>query len=171
MEKDQDYTNSVFYWVAEMETEEHNPVLCFNSQGENSDHAGFEKNDFLLGIQTQFQQMFVKYAQKLVCVDATHGTNSYDFQLVTVLVIDNYDEGIPVACLISNKESADILRIRERCGDPKAEIFASDDAEAYHNAWVSSFSRPGRKLFCSWHVDRSWRREIGAHIKDKGQQA
>ena len=85
--------------------------------------------------------MFVKYAQKLVCVDATHGTNSYDFQLVTVLVIDDYDEGIPVAWLISNKESADILRvffksIRERCGDPKAEIFTSDDAEAYHNAGV-----------------------------------
>ena len=177
MEKDQDDANSVLYWVAEMEREEHNPVLCFKSQGENSDHAGVEKNDFLLGIQTQFQQdMFVKYAQKLVCVDATHGTNSYDFQLVTVLVIDDYDEGIPVAWLISNKESADILRvfftsIRERCGDPKAEIFMSDDAEAYHNAWVSSFSRPGRKLLCSWHVDRSWRRKIGEHIKDKEQQA
>ena len=79
--------------------------------------------------------MFVKYAQKLVCEDATHGTNSYDFQLVTVLVINDYNEGIPAAWLISNKESADVLRvfftsIGERCGDPKAEIFMSDDAEA-----------------------------------------
>ena len=33
MEKDQDDANIVFYWVAEMEREEHNPVLCFKSQG------------------------------------------------------------------------------------------------------------------------------------------
>ncbi len=47
----------------------------------------------------------------------------------------------------------------------------SDDAEAYHNAWVSSFSRPDKKLLCSSHVDRSWRRKIGEHIKDKEHQA
>ena len=29
MEKDQDDANSVLYWVTEMESEEHNPVLCF----------------------------------------------------------------------------------------------------------------------------------------------
>ena len=109
-------------------------------------------------------------------MDATHGTNVYDFQLITVLVIDDYDEGIPVAWLISNKESADILRvffsrIRERCGDVKTEIFMSDDTEAYHNAWASVFSRPDKKLLCSWNVDRSWRRKIGEHIKDKQQQA
>ena len=54
MEKDQDDANNVIYWVAEMEREEHNPVLCFKSQGESSDHAGVEKNYFLLGIQTEF---------------------------------------------------------------------------------------------------------------------
>ena len=51
MEKDQDDANSVMYWVAEMEREEHNPVLCFKSQGESSDQAGIEKNNFFLGIQ------------------------------------------------------------------------------------------------------------------------
>ena len=71
-----------------------------------------------------------------------------------MLVIEHYDEGIPVASLISNKESADVLRvffesIRERCGDVKTEIFMSDDAEAYHNAWASPFSRPDKKLHCS----------------------
>ena len=177
MQKDQDDANSIMYWVAEMEREDHNSVLCFKSQGDISSHAGIESNDFLLGIQTEFQhEMFVKHATKLVCVDATHGTNSYDFQLITVLVIDDYDEDIPVAWLISNKESADVLSvffesIRERCGDVKTEIFMSDDAEAYHNAWASTFSRPDKKLLCSWHVDRSWRRKIAEHIKDKEQQA
>ena len=47
--------------------------------------------------------MPVKYVQKLVCADATHRRNSYDFQLVTVLVTNNYDEGIPVAWLLATK--------------------------------------------------------------------
>ena len=70
--------------------------------------------------------MFVKYAQKLVGVDATHGKTAYDFQLITVLVIDDYDEGIPMAWLISDREAADVLRvfyssIRNICGDVRTE--------------------------------------------------
>lgn len=45
----------------------------------------------------------------------------------------------------------------------------SDDAEAYHNAWVSAFARPDKKLLCSWHVDSSWRRKVNELIKDKDQ--
>ena len=86
---------------------------------------------------------------------------AYDFQLVTVLVTDDYNEGIPVAWLISNKEATDALKIffsslRERCGEVQTETFMSDDTDAYYNTWVSTFSRPDRKLLCSWQVDRSW---------------
>ena len=44
----------------------------------------------------------------------------------------------------------------------------SDDAEAYHNGWVSAFPSPDKKLLCSWHVDR-WRRKVNELIKDKDQ--
>ena len=174
-EKDSDDASSVLYWVEEMEREQYNPVLCFKRQGQDSPDYGVEKNDFLLGLQTEFRkEMFVKYAHKLVCVNATHGTTAYDFQLITVLVIDDYDEGIPVAWLISNRETADVLRvffssIRNKCGDVRTEIFMSDDAKAYHNAWISAFARPDKKLLCSWHVDRSWCRKINELIKDKEQ--
>lgn len=156
-----------------MERENYNPVLRFKRQGEKSTHTGgVELNDFIWGIQTEFQQgMFVQYANKLVCVDATHGTNAYGFQLITTLVIDDCDKGIPVARLISNKESRDVLRvifssIREKCGDVKTEIVMTDDAEAYHNAWISAFSRPDKKLLSSWPVDRNWRRKINEHVQD-----
>ena len=176
-QKDSDDANSVLYWVEEMQGEKYNPVICFKRQGEEYEEQGVDKNDFLFGLQTEFQKdMFRKYATKLVCVDTTHGTTAYDFQLITVLVIDDYDEGIPVGWLISNRESADVLRvffrsIRNKCGDIQTEIFMSDDAEAYHNAWVSVFARPDKKLLCSWHVDRSWRRKLNELIKDKEQVA
>ena len=176
IQKDSDDATSVSRWVEEMMQENYNPILCYKPQGEESDEQGVEKNDFLLAFQTEFQrEMFTKYASKLICVDATHGTTAYDFQLMTVLVIDDYDEGIPVAWLISNKESADVLRVffkslRDTCGDVQTEYFMSDDADAYHNAWSSIFTKPVRKLLCSWHVDRSWRRKLNELIKDKDQQ-
>ena len=163
MQKASDDTDSVLYWVQEMQCEEFNPVLFFKPQGQKSDFNGVEEKDFLLALQTQFQkEMFEKHAQKLICVDATHVTTAYDFQLVTVLVTDDYDEGTLVAWLISNKETTDALKIsfsslRERCGEVQTETFMSDDTDAYYNAWVSTFSRPDWKLLCSWHVDRSWR--------------
>jgi len=74
--------------------------------------------------------MFSRYACKLICVDITHGTTAYNFQLITVLVIDDYDEGIPVASLISNKETTDVLRVffkslRDKCGEvrPRGPVF------------------------------------------------
>ena len=45
----------------------------------------------------------------------------------------------------------------------------SDDTDAYYNTWVSTFSRPDRKLLCRWHVDRSWQRKLNEHLKDKEQ--
>ena len=139
MQRANDDADSVLFWVQEMQYEEFSPVLCFKRQGEKSSYKDIEENDFLLGLQTQFQkEMFETHASKLICVDATHGTTTYDFQLVTVLVIDGYNEGISVAWLISNKETTDALtvffRLRIRCGDIQTEIFMSDDDDAYYNA-------------------------------------
>jgi len=173
IQKDSDDAKSVLLWVSEMQAADFNPVLCFKSQGDPSTYTGVEDNDFLLGIQTEFhKEMFENHAMKLICVDATHGTNSYDFQLITVMVVDDFDQGVPVAWLISNRENEATLSvffsaIRSRCRDVKTDVFMSDDAEQYYNAWARSFERPSKKLLCSWHVDRSWRRKLNECVKDK----
>jgi hypothetical protein len=40
----------------------------------------------------------------IVCLDSTHGTNQYGFNLVTMMVVDDFGEGTPVAFMISSKE-------------------------------------------------------------------
>ena len=76
----QNNANRVLFWVEEMKRENYNPAFCFRRLGEKSTHTGLELNDFILGIQTEFQRdMFVQYANKLVCVDATHATNSFQY--------------------------------------------------------------------------------------------
>ena len=90
-------------------------------------------------------------------MDATHGTNMYEFHLVTVLVIDEFGEGVPVAWAISNKEDFCALsvacrqQLKLRTGDLKPQHFMTDDAQQYWNAWKLhmapttplNFSAPG----------------------------
>ena len=53
---------------------------------------------FNLAIQTEFQKdALLKFGPKVISVDSNHGTNIYDFLLISVVVIDDHDEGLPVA--------------------------------------------------------------------------
>ena len=131
-------------------------------------------NDFILGLQTQFQRdMLCKYGNMCVCMDATHGTNMYDFNLITVLVIDEFGEGIPVAWAITNREDSAVLieffkAIERRTGPLEPRWFMSDDAQQYFNAWNGVFPTKGTtKLLCAWHVDRAWRTALNDHVATK----
>lgn len=50
------------------------------------------------------KELFKKFADNIVCVDGTHGLNSYDFEMTTILVLDEFREGFPVAFLFSNRK-------------------------------------------------------------------
>eukprot|EP00112_Aurelia_sp_Birch-Aquarium-sp1_P006484 Seg1716.3 transcript_id=Seg1716.3/GoldUCD/mRNA.D3Y31 product="hypothetical protein" protein_id=Seg1716.3/GoldUCD/D3Y31 len=94
---------SVHCWVADLADNDYDCILCYKPQGELK--YGLPANDFILGIQTQFQRdTMAKYAKNLVCLDSTHSTTGCDFLLVTVLIKDEFGEGVPVAWLISNME-------------------------------------------------------------------
>ena len=97
--------SSVLAWVEEMKSLEYNPLLLFKQQGEEQSQAtdNIGNRDFLLVIQMEFQRdMLRQFGKSTVCIDSTHGTNQYDFKLITLLVVDDYNEGIPVAWAISN---------------------------------------------------------------------
>ena len=46
---------------------------------------------------------------KIVCLDSTHGTTQYDFNLLTVMVTDDVGDGNPVAFMICNHEDEQAL--------------------------------------------------------------
>ena len=90
-----------------METLEYNPILLFKQQGEQPSEAcsGLESHDFLLVMQTEFQRgMLCSYASRGVCMDTTYKINDYDFNLTTVMVLDDFQEGIPVLWALSSRE-------------------------------------------------------------------
>ena len=88
--------------------------------------------DFVLGIQTPLQAEIMKrFGKNFICADAIHGTNGYDLMLITVIVIDEYGEGFPVAWCISNSEDQLLLvnffnALKMRVGVIKPAWFMSD---------------------------------------------
>ena len=178
-QRHKDDATSVRLWVEEMKKSQDNPVIIYKPQGmkqsEDCDNIG--EKDFVIGIQTPLQESIMKTLTngRVVCVDGTHGTNGYDFMLITVIVIDEYGEGFPVAWCISNREDQLLFinffkALRTRVGNLSPAWFMSDLAEQYYNAWVESFHNRPRKLVCTWHLDRAWRENLKL-LQDRSLQA
>ena len=86
---------SVALVVGELQTEENNSVLFYKPQNtEDKSGKHLPRESFLLVLQTKFQkELYTSFASKVVCIDSTHKTNSYDFKLISLLVPDEYGEG------------------------------------------------------------------------------
>ena len=163
-----------------MQSMQYNPIILFKEQGtpHPAELDDFSNEDFILCFQTAFQRdMLVKFGKHIICMDATHETNAYDFQLISIVVVNEYGEGLPIGWMISNREDTAALRaflnaIKTACGIIEPEWFMSDDAEQYFNAWKGVFGgNRTRKALCVWRIDRSWCKALHDHIKDKEEQS
>ena len=131
---------SVKMWVTEMKSK--GCVLLYKPQGEqNEDCSTLMPNDFVLAIQTNLQVEMLQKTRpkKVICIDATHGTNGYDFSLITIIVIDEYSEGYPVAWCISNRTDLSLLlhffsAVKQRVGMINPRWIMTDDAEQFYTA-------------------------------------
>ena len=106
---------SVSLWVDSMgDQANNNPILVFKEQGHEQliDVDYLSKDDLLIGIRTYFQRdMLKKFGTEAVCMDSTHGTtNTFDFFLITILILDDLGEGVPVCWIICNRENAAVIR-------------------------------------------------------------
>lgn len=113
-QKHQQDGQSVDIWVSQLSQDSENPVIFYKAQSVQRKHL--QEVDFLLCIQTPFKRSTMqKYAKKIICIDSTHCTTQYDFLLTTVLVLDDFEEAVPVAWAISNREDAEILYVFFLC--------------------------------------------------------
>jgi len=173
--KHADDHTSVDIWVQAMNEMSDSPVTLYKPQGRSPDDSlrDLSTADFALGLQTCTQRTFMQDfgTNRMVCLDSTHGTNQYCFNVVTMMVIDDFGEGIPGAFLISNIEDETVLKYFFSSLSAKlpdgvhftASHIMTDDASQYYSAWRSVFGECEKKL-CTWHVDRAWRRAIKQHI-------
>ena len=171
--------DSIDIFVQEQREKNDVIILSYKKQGTKDDnYDGVGEMDFVLAFMTPFQNEMVEQLQSqedsIICMDATHQTNGYDFLFVTIMTKDNSGEGLPLAHLFSNHEDYTFLKhflrdFRKHCGKISCSAFMSDDASQYSKAWSSVMVDPGDiapvKLLCAWHVTRSLERNIFSKIK------
>ncbi|KAL4092150.1 hypothetical protein QTP88_026703 [Uroleucon formosanum] len=109
LDRDSVHANDAFsteIWVQEqMLLKEKSPVTYFKMQCEKE--GPLLKDDFMIVIMTPYQiDVLSKYATDRICVNSTHGITSHDFQLTTLLVVDEFGAGCPVALCISNRNDS-----------------------------------------------------------------
>uniref|UniRef100_H2XLZ5 SWIM-type domain-containing protein n=1 Tax=Ciona intestinalis TaxID=7719 RepID=H2XLZ5_CIOIN len=76
----------------------------------------------------------------------------------------------------TQREDAELLTrafsaLKHKCGDIMTDIFMSDLANNFYNAWTTVFTIPNKRLYCNWHVDKCWRRMIAKTISNLEDQA
>lgn len=72
-----------------------NPILYFKHLGKEDSKTNLSKDDF--SIMTNFQaEMLLLFGNNKICIDGTHGLNSNNIYLYTLLVVvvDEYDNSI-----------------------------------------------------------------------------
>ena len=175
-----DDATSLMLLVEKLQCEEYDPVLLYKPQGGqivvgDPDLASLDNFDdlFILGIQTREQRDYLKMGAKtILCVDATHCTNQYGFQLLNLVVPDEFGKGYPVAHFVANRLDEAVLHfffaaIAARCPDLVINAVMSDDDNAPWNAIVSVFGETPKHLLCLWHILRAWSRKLRQFVSDR----
>lgn len=140
---------SVEAWVNAMK--DNQCVLFYKSQNLTlSEHPGLKSEDFVLIIMNDGQrQMLEKFSSDCVCIDGTHGLNAYNFELHTLLVIDDLRQGFPAAFMVSNRADQEVMTLFFSCIKDRLngnvitpKVFMSDMADSYYNAWKQVMGEP-----------------------------
>lgn len=69
------------------------------------------------------REMLLKHGDKCVCMDATHGLNPYQFEMTSIMVLDDIYQGFPCAFIFSNRTDQEMLeicleKVRNAVGSP-----------------------------------------------------
>ncbi|KAJ8927486.1 hypothetical protein NQ314_020049, partial [Rhamnusium bicolor] len=165
--RNKDDATRVHLCIEELQRSEFNSVLLYKREGDILESFPLEENDFCLIIMSQYQQhMLVKYGNNIIVVDGTHGLNNYDFELTTLMVVDNFNEGFPGAFMFTNRKDTLIHQIFFEVIESKVgnkispNTIMSDITGVFYQAWSSVMGVVPFQLYCTWHIDRAWRNNL-----------
>ena len=91
----EDDATSVEAIVNELHEEPFDPVLFYKPQHcKSPEYTSLPDDAFVLAIQTEWQkELYEEYSSSILCIDSTHGTNAYQFKVITCIVPDDFGKG------------------------------------------------------------------------------
>uniref|UniRef100_A0A1B6CG27 C2H2-type domain-containing protein n=1 Tax=Clastoptera arizonana TaxID=38151 RepID=A0A1B6CG27_9HEMI len=170
---------SVDAWVREELMSDNNCILLYKPRNKTNykyQFSALNKEDFILGIMTTAQEKVLKtFGNNTICIDTIHGLNSFDLELLILMVLDEKRQGIPCAFLLCSRIidetiGAFISVIKDRVGTLEPSILMTDMTDLFYKGWLDIMGCVERPLYCIWHVDRDWQENL-EKIKVQEKQA
>lgn len=156
---------SISSWVENMEALGENcPVIFYKEKG--AEHRNLKVNDYMLVIMSKVQQQLLERCEnRVICIDDIKVCQSYNYHLMTLMTVDEFNIACPLAFCVSNKidECVALLFsevIYSKVGAIAGNIFMSSDIPALYTAWQKIMGSVDTQLLCSWQVDRDWWRAL-----------
>lgn len=90
--------------------------------------------------------------KNIVCVDSTFGITKYNLKLTTIIVINEFGCGVPVAHFVTQQLKKQtwvfcLRKLREALGEKIiTNVFMTDDDCTYYKAWSQIMGKPNNKL-------------------------
>ena len=104
--------DSVSSWIKEWENHDENPIVYYKLQGVADFSGQLKEEDVMAIMQSPLQKYILeKFGHEGICCDATHGTTGYDFKLTSLLVVDDFGTGFPVAWCLYNHEDFNSMEV------------------------------------------------------------
>ncbi|XP_063913770.1 uncharacterized protein LOC135130334 isoform X2 [Zophobas morio] len=157
--------------VAEWNSGDRKNVVIYKKPGEK--YEGLHDSDFVLAyINKEMEYMLQTYGCNIICMDATHGTNPYNYELTTILILDDENIGYPTVFLISNRKDKIIQEVlltelKRTTSTISPKYFMSDDTNIYFDAWTKIMGNSPQRLLCTWHIKKNWTIQSKAKISNK----
>lgn len=150
--------------IDEFEKEANSLILFYKPRDTRNElHPFLKNNDFVLIVMNLAQADALKtYGNEVICIHGTPGLGEDDFNLFSLVVLDDLHEAFPCSFLISNRKDNEIFsffykKIQDVVGNINPKIFMSDMADELYNSWINVMGPVEVRLYCSWNVDKAWR--------------
>ncbi|VEN59296.1 unnamed protein product [Callosobruchus maculatus] len=159
-------------WISDMQINT-TSILFYKPEGIVVEEWNqLKEDDFILIVMTESQsQILQSHGTDYICIDRTHGTIGYNYQLVTVLVVDGIGQGFPCSFLISSRSDKEVISIffehvKDRIGSKiNCRVLMTDMDDVFLDAWSEIMSPPKLRLYNTWKVDQDWRDNLRATVK------
>ncbi|WKX95804.1 hypothetical protein Q1695_012337 [Nippostrongylus brasiliensis] len=135
----------------------------------HSDETG---DGFAMVIITPTQQQWLqKYGRTGVCIDDTFNLTGYNLRVAVVVLVNEWDMGVPGGYLLSFRMTAKEVRVlfaevRKVVPDFEPAFFMSDDTNTFYNGFVQEFPETQSvKLLCAFHVVQAVLRNANSKLR------
>ena len=160
-----------FSWIPEWEGIDNNHIVFYKLQGQLKEEVALEKGSFVVILQTEFQKHHIeKLGSNEFCCGNTHETTGYGSKLLSLLLLDELEEGVPEAFCLSSRDNLFSYNFFS------AQYLITRVEHSLVGLWVTlpqNFMKLLLKLlnatrsnFCVWDVDKAWKKELRGEVKN-----